>query len=214
MLRVGLLLLISLSAGAQADTVYINDILYVPLRGGQSQEHRIVHRGLKSGTRLERLDSNEESGYTHVRMENGTEGWVPSQYISDEPIAAVQLAELKDQLEPSEMEHQQRLLELRKLRETNTSLTETNRQLAAELAELKALSADVVAINNENLQLKSDIQDTRAQMNDIIGEHTALQSSTDRQWFLAGSGTMLIGLLFGFWVGRKIYHRRNTGGWA
>ena len=38
------------SSQASADTVYVRDTLYVPLRGGQSQEHRILHRGLRSGS--------------------------------------------------------------------------------------------------------------------------------------------------------------------
>ena len=49
-----------------AETVY-TEILRVPLRDGQSVENRLIHRGLKSGVRLERLEINDESGYSKVR---------------------------------------------------------------------------------------------------------------------------------------------------
>ena len=75
----------------KADTVYIRDTLYVPLRGGQSTEHRILHRGLRSGTELERLETSEDTGYTRVRTPDGLEGWLQTQYLVEEPIASTRL---------------------------------------------------------------------------------------------------------------------------
>ena len=80
-------LLLVLSQCVAADTVYVRDEIYVPLRGGQSTEHRILHKGIRSGTSLNRMEINEDSGYTHVKLENGLEGWIQSQYLSEEPIA-------------------------------------------------------------------------------------------------------------------------------
>ena len=62
--------LLMASVGAQlsfAETVYIRDTLYVPLRGGQSSEHRILHKGIPSGTELELLEVNAVS-YTHLTL--------------------------------------------------------------------------------------------------------------------------------------------------
>ena len=73
---VALILLLATTAELVAETVYIKDTLYVPLRGGQSQGHRILHRGLKSGLKLERLETNDETGYSKVRTEAGLEGWL------------------------------------------------------------------------------------------------------------------------------------------
>lgn len=52
---------------ASAATVYISDELTVPLRSGPSGGHRIIHRGLPSGTQMEILDVNEEAGFTRIR---------------------------------------------------------------------------------------------------------------------------------------------------
>ncbi|MEX1236901.1 MAG: hypothetical protein WD994_01390, partial [Pseudomonadales bacterium] len=56
----GTLLLLLVPALSAAATVYIRDTLYVPLRGGQSSEYRILHRGVKSGTPLELIEENAD----------------------------------------------------------------------------------------------------------------------------------------------------------
>ena len=67
-------LLLATSAQLVAEKVYIRDTLYVPLSGGQTQEHRILHRGLKSGLKLERLETNDETDYSRVPTVAGLEG--------------------------------------------------------------------------------------------------------------------------------------------
>ena len=97
-LLVGMALL-TISPFSFADEAYIRDTLYVPLRGGESSEHRIIHRGIKSGTPLERLETNEQTGYTRVRTGKGLEGWLLTQYLVDEPIASTQLGIVKSELQ-------------------------------------------------------------------------------------------------------------------
>ena len=72
---------------ATAETAYISDNLTVPLRSGPSNANRILHRGLPSGTRLEILARDSDSGFVQIRTDRGTEGWLPAQYLVDEPIA-------------------------------------------------------------------------------------------------------------------------------
>ena len=90
--------MLGLAQSLAADTVYVRDTIYVPLRGGQSTEHRILHRGLRSGTALERLQTNDESGYTLVKSEGGVEGWIQSQYLVEVPIARDLLKKTEDRL--------------------------------------------------------------------------------------------------------------------
>ena len=73
--------LMTISQFSLTDEVYIRDTLYVPLREGESSEHRIIHRGIKSGTALERLKINEQTGYTRVQTGKGLEGWLLTQYL-------------------------------------------------------------------------------------------------------------------------------------
>ena len=223
-----LLLVLLLSSAAMmsnervfADQVYIRDILYVPLRGGQSNEHTILHKGLKSGTILERLETNEETGYTRIRTNNGLEGWLKTQYIAERPIAQVQLETLKTEMKSLNSRYQQTLLELADAKNTEKTMTieydslkDESITVAENLKAITKLSQDAIATEERNKQLHEN--------NDILlREIKALKASTDavserqaQEWFIRGAGAVLSGLIFGFWVGRRIYNKNHQGGWA
>ena len=84
-----LVLIVSSVSVAQARTVWVDDQLYLPVRSGAGTQYRIIENALPSGTPLEVLETGDN--YTRVRTPKGTEGWVASQYLSNEPIAADQL---------------------------------------------------------------------------------------------------------------------------
>lgn len=212
-LLVGMALL-TISPFSFADEAYIGDTLYVPLRGGESSEHRIIHRGIKSGTPLERLETNEQTGYTRVRTGKGLEGWLLTQYLVDEPIASTQLHIVKSELQSLETKHQQTLLSLKEVKEARKVLSDQNELLAEDLATITILSANVVVIDEQNKRL-SEERDVLLQKIKNLNELTnALSDDRAQQWFLRGAGVILIGLLFGFWLSRRIYHKRYSGGWA
>ena len=212
--------LLTVSQLSFADEVYIRDMIYVPLRGGESTKHRIIHRGIRSGTPLERLQVNEETGYTRVRTADGLEGWLQTQYLVDEPIARTQLDEMKAEVRSLETRHQQTLLSLREIREAKEALTkkqenltDQNARLLKELTTITTLSGNVIAIDEQNKQLGEE-RDVLLQQIDNLNELTdTLSNDRAQQWFLRGAGAVLVGLLLGFWVARRIYHKRYNGGW-
>ncbi len=213
--------MLGLAQSLAADTVYVRDTIYVPLRGGQSTEHRILHRGLRSGTALERLQTNDESGYTLVKSEGGVEGWIQSQYLVEVPIARDLLKKTEDRLLELEASHQKKLLQQQdietrrvELSDSNEALQSKNDTLADELANLTQLAANVIAIDDENQQLRQEHDDLIGQMDALSVANQELQDSSDQQWFLRGAGTILMGLLVGFWLSRRIYHKRGGGGWT
>ena len=205
---------LTISPFSFADEAYIRDTLYVPLRGGESSEHRIIHRGIKSGTPLERLETNEQTGYTRVRTGKGLEGWLLTQYLVDEPIASTQLDIVKSELQSLDTKHQQTLLSLKEVKEARKILADQNELLAEDLATITTLSANVVVIDEQNKRL-SEERDVLLQKIKHLNEiNNALSDDRAQQWFLRGAGVILIGLLFGFWLSRRIYHKRYSGGWA
>jgi len=214
-------LILGLAHSLAADTVYVRDTIYVPLRGGQSAEHRILHRGIRSGTALERIQTNDDSGYTQVKMESGLEGWIQSQYLVDEPIARVRLKQTEGRLLDLEASYQKKLLIQQdietkqiELSDSNETLQTKNDILTEELTNLTQLAANVIAIDEENKQLRDEQTKLVEQMDAVSVANQELQSSTDQQWFLRGAGTILIGLLVGFWLSRRIYHKHDSGGWS
>lgn len=203
-----------LAAAAAAETVYIRDSLYVPLRGGQSSEHRILHRGIRSGTALELIRHNEETGYSLVRMEDGLEGWLQTQYLVDEPVASTVLEDTERELLDLEAEHQQALLRIQELEEENAGLTE---ELAAlgerhadttkELAEIRALAEDTIRIQEQNESLQAEREALNQQIDALMIANDKLQNDSAQEWFLRGGAVVIIALLMGFWFARRIYHR-------
>jgi len=212
--------LLAVSQFSFADEVYIRDMIYVPLRGGESTKHKIIHRGIRSGTPLERLQTNEQTGYTRVRTADGLEGWLQTQYLVDEPIASTQLDEVKSEMRSLDKQHQQTLLSLRETREAKESLTrkqenlsDRNARLIEDLATITTLSGNVIAIDEKNKQLSEERDVLRQQIIDLNELTDALSDDRAQKWFLGGAGVLLIGLLLGFWLGRRIYHKRYNGGW-
>ena len=89
-LIVGLVCLF-IGVSAYAEDVWISDQFEVMLRTGPSTTNAI-ERMLPSGTPLEAVERDDETGYTRVRTANGAEGWVLSRYIMTEPGAREQQA--------------------------------------------------------------------------------------------------------------------------
>ena len=65
---VGLICLI-ISTTSLAETLYIRDTLYLPLRAEPQDASELIRKGLKSGTPLESLGELTRNGYRWVRFE-------------------------------------------------------------------------------------------------------------------------------------------------
>ena len=203
-----------------AKTVYIRDELYVPLRGGQSTEYRILHKGIKSGTPLELLETNDDTGYSRVRMQDGLEGWLQTQYLQDTPVAADQLKAVQEKLTALQAEHQKTLLQVHDLQSVRDALqqqlTDTKAKLektSTDLASLRTMSANVVKINERNKSLEAERQDMQKQIDSLLAENDKLRDTSMQMWFVRGGGVVFVAIIVGFWFGRRVYNRRNSG-WA
>ena len=215
----GLLLVASsiLCVPASAATVYVSDALTVPLRRGPSNGHKIINAALPSGTALEVLSEDAAAGFTQVRTANGTEGWVPTQYLSNEPVARDRLAASNRRVESLEQQ-------LKTLRDTYqetrgartqsegrvTDLSKQTEKLQAELAEVRRISATSIANYEENKQLKASNEALQKQVTDLTSRVRELDRNVVVKWLLTGGGLVLLGLLLGAWI--KSRPKRST--WA
>lgn len=203
----------------RAETVYVKDVLFVPLRGGQSIEHKILHKGIKSGTALELLEENETTGYSRIRMANGLEGWIQSQYLSAERIARYQLDGLRQrisELQADMASDRQDVIQLKakvsSLNQASGEMQTSNIELTSELNRVTALADDIIQVDRDNLRLKEENGSLLDELDILSVLNENLEDDSDQLWFLKGAGTVLFGLLIGIWVGRRIYNRQ-TGGW-
>ena len=204
-----------------AEVVYVRDVIYVPLREGQSSEDRVLHNGLRSGTRLELLTKNTQTGYSLVRTENGKEGWIPNQYLIRQPIAADLLKEAKQRLKVTNQEHETALLRIEELEDIlaqknlrEKELNARNLEISGELETFTRLSAKAIDINEENSQLLIEQESQIANLDVSNSAFRMLQDESKQLWFLFGAGSVSLSMLFGFWVARRIYRDSKSGGWA
>lgn len=205
------------SAGVMAETLYISDELTVPLRRGPSNGHRIINAALPSGTALEVLGEDKAAGFTQVRTANGTDGWVPTQYLTNAPVAKHQLAGANKRIQSLESElksMKQTFQETRGARaeaeSRGVNLDKQTKQLQSELAELRRVSATSIAQYEENKQLKAENQELHTQVNDLTSKVTSLGRVTQLKWLMGGGALVLLGLMLGAWI--KSRPKRST--WA
>jgi len=216
MFRAGTLLAaMLLSPIVLAQTAWISDEFTVPLRSGPSNEHRILHKGLPSGTELEVLGS--DSDYTHVRTSGGLEGWISTQYLVREPIARIQLVAANNRIQALDKQLTQRGETLTELRSTSTEATSNSDRLSAqvtqlqsELAELKEVSAGAIEEHARYQELTSLNARLRAEVDDLTEESQRLENNTEQRWLLIGGALVLGGLV----AGVAIKARPRRSGWS
>ena len=78
-----------LSFSAHAQTRYVSDKLVITVRTGQGAQFQII-KTLESGDHVKVLETTD-TGYTLIETTDGTEGWVRTQYLADEPVASEKL---------------------------------------------------------------------------------------------------------------------------
>lgn len=212
---VSCLLLLMASASVCAETAWISDQFEVTLRTGPSTANAI-ERMLPSGTELEVLDRDEEAGYARVRTSAGTEGWVLSRYLMDEPSAREQLQRLTSQLTDAAERGSSLTSQLAAInREMDTAkrrIQELEREKAGleqELADIRRTAADVLAINNQNRQLRDQLASAEIRADTLEQQNRELSSQTTRYWFVTGAAVLFAGMILGIWLPRIRWQRRS-----
>ena len=213
------------STTSLAETVYIRDTLYLPLRAEPLEASELIRKGLKSGTPLESLGELTPNGYRWVRFEedngNVVEGYIHDQYLVDQPIARTQLETLSARLEAATQEANVASAALSKavmIRDTalaEAADSEEQLRLANdEIIRINTLSVDAI---NLAASLDTEQQRTRdqaAEIEALKAQRATLSQDVEQRWFLIGGAVVFSGALIGFWVSRRIYHRGFSGGWG
>lgn len=204
---------------ASAETRYVTDITYVPMRTGPGNEYRIVHRGLKTGTALALLEENSGNGFSKVK--NGDqEGYVPTQYLMKNTPAFRQLPAALDRTRKVEVENKEleKLLVERdsQLEEVTSQLGKTEDKLSRQQVEMKRLqdiSAEPLAIDRRNLQLVEENERLKNQLQVLQAENRQLVRDTSLRWYLFGGGTILLGIILGLFL-PMLKFRKKESAWV
>lgn len=204
-----------LSVAVFAEDVWVSDQFEVMLRTGPSTGNAI-ERVLSSGTALEVLETDAEAGYSRVRTEAGTEGWVLTRYLMGEPSAREQLARLTGQLTDATQSGSTLTQQLDAVRgEYNTAnnriavLERDKQSLERELAEIKRTAANVLAIDKQNKDLRDDLASTQIEVSTLEQQNRELTAQSTRYWFMTGALVLVVGIILGLWLPRIRWQKRS-----
>ncbi|MCB1755736.1 MAG: TIGR04211 family SH3 domain-containing protein [Gammaproteobacteria bacterium] len=209
------LVLLGISAGALAETVYVSDRLEASLRRGDGTKFQIL-RMVRSGDALEKLEETS-SGYTKVRTPGGTEGYILSRYLMDQPAAREQIDAVSaenQQLRQTIAKLETRLVDLQSLSQDQSgqinSLESEKQQLGDELSGIREATADVMSIKRQNVALGKQVEQLNSEKEALATENRAYRDNTKQDWFIRGAGVVIVGILIGL-ILPKLRRRRRWG---
>ncbi len=217
MKRVIASLLLLFAYGLNAEEIrYISDELRVPLRSTPCNTCKIVHGGIKSGTRLTVLETNDD-GWSHIRTSRGTEGWLPNQYLVEQQVASVRLADVENTLAETRARNQEltselaeKETELESLREQVTQLSTEKSGISEELASIRQISSNAVSIHEQNQELGKRNQLLKNEVDILTASNKQLKDDQIYNWFIYGALAVFLGALLNALLPRLKRKRRYS----
>lgn len=202
----GLLCAAALTPGlARADAAYIIDEIVVPLRETPCSSCRIIRQGMRSGTQVKVLETGD--GWTRVEAAEGVAGWLPSRYLTSQPIAREQLAALRD--------------EIQRLQAENLRLGQNDPMATADgapvsparepLATGDAADANDLYAQNQDLLTRNKI--LQSEIDVLHATKEELQSNDIQRWFIFGGLLVALGAFLGLVLPLLKPKRRGYSEW-
>jgi len=207
------------SISAQAQTVYISDEYRVPLRKSPCPRCSILHRGIKSGSALTLVETNDE-GWSHVKTRGGMDGWMPSHYLQKDLPARDQLAATKAKYENLQSKHLAQSNELKSLKQDHSQLvaelknTQSSRDgINTELKNIKKISSNAISINQQNRELLERNGILQSEIDILTAANERLTNSERNTWFLYGVFAVVMGAVLTLIIPR-LKRRKRFSEWG
>ncbi|MCG5548196.1 TIGR04211 family SH3 domain-containing protein [Halorhodospira halochloris] len=202
--------------------MHVRDQIFVPFRSGPTNQYRII-RFLPTGSQLEtkRPDDEVIEQFGEEALEEwiyGThgndEGWVQAQYMVEETPARMRIGDVEADLESAHDEIaalEDELADKEQAKEElNEDLAEARQQIADLESDLEAAS-DGYRLVQENDKLKERIHVLIERTENLEERNQELADRANRDWFLAGSGVLVGGLLLGLILPHLRPRRKGWG---
>ncbi|ALP52361.1 hypothetical protein Tel_03945 [Candidatus Tenderia electrophaga] len=204
-----------LSSAVAQETYYVDDELVITMRGGKGTEYQII-RTLKSGTRLEVLETDKDAGYSLARTPGGTEGWVLTRYLTQTPIAKHRLADAKNKLASLEAKTAELTAQLGQTRASRDSLDKSssqldteNQKLQQELDRIREISSNALALDQINKELREKLIHLETELQTVEQQNAVLKDRSARDWFITGTGVTILGIIIGLILPRLRFQRKS-----
>jgi len=200
---------------------YVNDNLTITMRTGKSNQHRII-RSLDSGTKVWLLESSDN--YSRIKTETGDNGWVLSQYLTQQPIARELLPPLQEKLTKTTAQNKELSQELKDItKERNElkviavkyeKLAIDYKKTSEELSKLREASAKTQQLMKQTETRSREKANLQSQLDYIVQEIHELRNGNNKLWFITGAGVIFVGILLGALLTRSRKSKDSSWGSA
>ncbi len=196
----------------RAESQYVIPSSEIPVRRGQGTDYKIVAL-VSDGTRVEVVERGES--YSLVRLDNDKEGWILTRFLSDKPplnqvveeltreneALKMQQEQSEDKLVVQEQQSSQKLDQLSQtLMETEQALSSTQTEkaaIAASFEKLRKDTANVIEIKQQLTDVTEENKSIKENLTILARENETLKDDERVNWFLAGGGVLLLGIIIG-----------------
>lgn len=216
-----LILIISQTSSVLAAEVrYVTDQFKIMMRTGESATHKII-RTVPSGTRLDLISSNKDSGYSKVRLPSGKEGYVLTRQLLNTPVAREQLIKAQERLKELQAAPGQLSAKLSKLQgehdelqQSHSALERERKNLEQELSGIKRTASNAIRVTNERNDLRQQVTKLTRELEDLKQENRELSNDTAQDWFLIGGGVIIAGIIIGLILPHlRVQRRPRNSSW-
>jgi SH3 domain protein len=201
---------------AQAESRFITDQFKVTLRAGEGTSHKII-RMLPSGTHLELLGADRETGYSHVRTTDGRTGYVLTRQLMATPSARDRLAKAEERLKELQEEPGRLSAKLAQLQQAHQELQQQHQALGdekqridRELQNISRTASNAIRISNERNELRKQVVTLTHQVENLKQENRELSNDSAQKWFLIGAGVIVAGIVLGLILPNLRVKRRKS----
>ncbi len=192
---------------SHAKTAYISENLELPLRSADNERSKII-KMLPAGSAITVFHDSNENGYSYIQATPGTEGFVLTRFLSDQPSSRNQLETVSKKLE-------QLLEENKQLKQAQTASQDVGKQrdkLSTELSELQQTAANAIQLKQQRDELQERVVSIERDLQQLKRENQTLTDTSNQDWFLYGGALALFGVILGF-ILPKLSIRRRSSGW-
>jgi len=195
---------------------YITDNLRTEIRSGSTREYRIINY-VRSGTNITIIEADKANKTTKIRLPSGKTGWVQTKYITNQTPARNRLNQtetLLDKLQNQGSSSQQQLAKLttsqQALESSNRKFDKENKKLSQELRKIKETAANALNLDRENQKLKKRVFTLDRDYQILEQQVTSLKDRSNRDWFVAGAGVLIAGVVFGLILPKLRFRRKSS----